>query len=66
MFTRKDRKIANLTAMVENRDKLIGDQLETIKVLRQIINSLEEDLSAIREEAYKTVKKRTSRPSKSS
>lgn len=65
MFTRKDRKIANLTAMVENRDKLIGDQLETIKVLRQVINSLEDDLSAIREEAYKTAKKRTSRPSKS-
>lgn len=61
MFTRKDRKIANLTAMVENRDKLIGDQLETIKILRQVINSLEDDLSAIREEAYKTAKKPTTR-----
>lgn len=48
MFTKKDRKIANLTVMVENRDKLIKGQEETIETLRKVIISLEEDLKETR------------------
>lgn len=62
MFTRKDRKIANLTAMVKNRDILIGDQERLIKTMREVIDSLIEDNKSLLEQAYK---KRTSRPSKS-
>ena len=68
MFGKKS-KIAELEIKVKNRDKLIGEQQRTIECLKDVINSLEEDLKALKEEAYKTakkpVKKRTSRPQKS-
>lgn len=47
MFTKKDRKIAN--------------QQMTIECLKEVINSLEEDLQCLREQAYKTAKKPTTR-----
>ena len=65
MFTRKDRKIANQKVMIENRDKFIEQQEKSILCLRAIIESMAEDLEAVREIAFKTAKKRTSRPSKS-
>lgn len=65
MFTRKDRKIANQKVMIENRDKFIEQQEKSILCLRAIIESMTEDLEAVREIAFKTAKKRTSRPSKS-
>lgn len=51
-FTRKDRKICNLEAKVKNRDEFIGVQHELITSLLTIINSLEDDLSSLREENY--------------
>lgn len=65
MFTRKDRKIANQKVMIENRDKFIEQQEKSILCLRAIIESMTKDLEAVREIAFKTAKKRTSRPSKS-
>ena len=59
-----NHRIDNLHLAIEQRDKLIGDQRDvmkeqgmTIECLKEVINSLEEDLAAVREEAYKTAKK---------
>ncbi len=65
MFTRKDRKIANLEAMVKNRDKLINDQDKLINTMKKVIDSLIDDNKSLLAESYKTAKKRTSRPTKS-
>lgn len=56
-LTRKDRRIRNLKAMVINRDKLIEDQAILIESLREIINSLEEDLKATKEASFEATKK---------
>ena len=56
MFTKKDRKIANQKVMIENRDKLIGDQQRTIVCLKSVVNSLEDEIVSLREEAYKNIK----------
>ena len=56
-LTRKDRRIRNLKAMVINREKLIEDQALLIESLRNIINSLEEDLKATKEASFEATKK---------
>lgn len=60
---RLNHRIDNLYIAIENRDKLIGDQRDvmkeqgmTIECLKEVINSLEEDLHDLRAEAYKTAK----------
>ena len=59
MFERK-----NLRKTIKEKDIIIGRQLMTIECLKEVINSLEEDNNALREEAYKTVKKSTTRRKK--
>jgi len=61
---RLNHRIDNLYLAIENRDKLIGDQRDvmkeqgmTIECLKEVINSLEDDIHDLREEAYKTAKK---------
>ena len=54
--TKKDLKTS-----LKNRDILINDQQNLISNLKSVINSLEEDLKAVKEEAYKTAKKPTTR-----
>ena len=65
IFTKKDRKIANLEAKIKNRDKIIGDQARLIDGLKAVINSLEDDLKESREVSYellqKTNKKKTTK-----
>lgn len=55
-LTKKDREILNLEAKVENRDKLINDQVRTIEGLKSVINSLEEDLKSARNASYEMIK----------
>lgn len=57
IFTKKDRKIANLEAKIKNRDKIIGDQTRVIDGLKAVINSLEDDLKEAREVSYELLQK---------
>lgn len=52
IFSRKDRKIANLETKIKNRDRLIDDLSSTNAIFRAIINSLEEDNRALREHNF--------------
>jgi uncharacterized coiled-coil protein SlyX len=60
-MSKKERRIKNLEVMVNGRDKLIADQEDIIANLKLMVKSLEEDLKAVKEEAYKTAKKPTTR-----
>lgn len=64
IFTKKDRKIANLEAKVKNRDKIIYDQANVIDSLKAVINSLEDDLKAQREVSYELLQKQPKRRTK--
>lgn len=44
MFTKKDRKIANQKAMIENRDKLIQDLQERKDYYKKVSEEQREDL----------------------
>ena len=57
-FTRKDRKIANQKAMIENRDKLIKDMQEQAKALYEENKDLRyenEELTEFRNKIIKTI-----------
>lgn len=57
-FTRKDRKIANQRAMIENRDKLIMDMQEQANALYEENKDLRyenEELTEFRNKIIKTI-----------
>lgn len=54
MFTKKDKKIANQKAMIENRDRLIDDLKERKDYYKQISEAQREDLLE-QEEALKAI-----------
>ena len=71
IFTKKDRKIANLEAKVKNRDILIKNVTETNetlrlaindmsdenRTLRNIIENLEKDLESVRAQSFEYANK---------
>ena len=65
-MSKKERRIKNLEVMVNGRDKLIADQEDIIANLRLMIKSLEEDLKAVKEEAYEGAKKEAKKTTKKS
>lgn len=65
-MSKKERRIKNLEAMVNGRDKLIADQEDIIANLKLMVKSLEEDLKAVKEEAYKGAIKQAKKTTKKS
>lgn len=57
IFTKKDRKIANLEAMVKNRDILIKDITEQNAQLKNMIESLKQDFESIKEQSFEYANK---------
>lgn len=57
IFTKKDRRIANLEAMVKNRDILIKDITEQNAQLKNMIESLKQDFESIKEQSFKYANK---------
>lgn len=65
-MSKKERRIKNLEVMVNGRDKLIADQEDIIANLKLMVKSLEEDLKAVKEEAYEGAKKEAKKTTKKS
>lgn len=57
IFTKKDRRIANLEAMVKNRDILIKDITEQNAQLKNMIESLKQDFESIKEQSFEYANK---------
>ena len=65
-MSKKERRIKDLEVMVNGRDKLIADQEDIIANLKLMVKSLEEDLKAVKEEAYEGAKKEAKKTTKKS
>lgn len=52
MFTKKDRKIANLNAKVKNRENTIDILLNTNENLKKMVKSLTEDNESLVEQSF--------------